>query len=143
MYSPYFDPWKNQLEKRHVSIRGGARVSSIDKNDSGKYIVSLDDGADDENAIECDAVVLAVGATAAGRLTSSSPALSSLQATKDFDKLRGVTCVAVRLFLRPSRTIASNLSGGSYSKTQLPTDTYGASYTCLLNNRSTCPKRTH
>lgn len=118
-----FDPWKDQLEKRHVSIRGGARVSSIDKNESGKYIVSLDDdGVDEENTIECDAVVLAVGATAAGRLTSSSPALSSLQATQDFDKLRGVTCVAVRLFIRPSRTVTSNLSGGSYSKTQIPAD---------------------
>lgn len=117
-----FDPWMDQLEKRHVSIRGGARVSSIEKNESGKYIVSLDDGIDEGNAIECDAVVLAVGATAAGRLTASSPALSSLQATKDFDKLRGVTCVAVRLFIRPSRTITSNLSGGSYSKTQLPPD---------------------
>jgi len=74
------------------------------------------------DAIECDAVVLAVGATAAGRLASSSPALSSLDGTKDFDKLRGVTCVAVRLFLKPNAFITSDLNGGSHGKTQLPPD---------------------
>jgi len=119
-----FEPWQAQLVKRNVSIRGGARVSSIEKNESGKYIVSLDAASEDKvgDTIECDAVVLAVGATAAGRLAATSPALSSLQATRDFDKLRGVTCVAVRLFLRPSRLITSNLRGGSHSKTQLPPD---------------------
>jgi uncharacterized protein with NAD-binding domain and iron-sulfur cluster len=119
-----FEPWQAQLVKRNVSIRGGARVSSIEKNESGKYIVSLDAASEDKvgDTIECDAVVLAVGATAAGRLAATSPALSSLQATRDFDKLRGVTCVAVRLFLRPSRSITSNLRGGSHSKTQLPPD---------------------
>eukprot|EP00986_Skeletonema_menzelii_P000649 scaffold186_cov129-Skeletonema_menzelii.AAC.5 len=114
----------DQLTKRNVSIRGGARVSSIEKNESGKYTVSLDAAGEDKvgDTIECDAVVLAVGATAAGRLAASSPALSSLPATKDFDKLRGVTCVAVRLFLRPSGSISSNLRGGSHSKSQLPSD---------------------
>lgn len=119
-----FAPWQDQLTKRNVSIRGGARVSSIEKNESGKYTVSLDAAGEDKvgDTIECDAVVLAVGATAAGRLAASSPALSSLPATKDFDKLRGVTCVAVRLFLRPSGSISSNLRGGSHSKSQLPSD---------------------
>mmetsp|Transcript_21327 Transcript_21327/g.30541 ORF Transcript_21327/g.30541 Transcript_21327/m.30541 type:complete len:669 (+) Transcript_21327:165-2171(+) len=119
-----FEPWQDQLVKRNVSIRGGARVSSIEKNESGKYTVSLDTASEDEvgDTIECDAVVLAVGATAAGRLAASSPALSSLPATKDFDKLRGVTCVAVRLFLRPSGSISSNLRGGAHSKSQLPSD---------------------
>ena len=121
-----FEPWKNQLVKRHVTIRGGARVSSIEKNKSGKYkyTVSLDAANEDKvgDTIECDAVVLAVGATAAGRLVTSSPALSALPATRDFDKLRGVTCVAVRLFLRPCRLISSNLLGGSHSKSQLPSD---------------------
>ncbi len=119
-----FEPWQDQLVKRNVSIRGGARVSSIEKNESGKYTVSLDTASEDDvgDTIECDAVVLAVGATAAGRLAASSPALSSLPATKDFDKLRGVTCVAVRLFLRPSGSISSNLRGGAHSKSQLPSD---------------------
>mmetsp|Transcript_7699 Transcript_7699/g.15729 ORF Transcript_7699/g.15729 Transcript_7699/m.15729 type:complete len:666 (-) Transcript_7699:1508-3505(-) len=123
-----FEPWQEQLVKRDVSIRGGARVSSIEKNESGKYTVSLDAASEDEvgDTIECDAVVLAVGATAAGRLAASSPALSSLPATRDFDKLRGVTCVAVRLFLRPSGSISSNLRGGSHSKSQLPSDVANA-----------------
>jgi len=141
-----FEPWQNQLEKRGVVVRGGARVSSIEEititNDieedqteskRHKYTIHLDsngngvdgdngDGKNGENRIDCDAVVLAVGATAAGRLSSSSPAISSLDATKDFDKLRGVTCVAVRLFLKPQQTVTSNLNGGIHSKTQLPSD---------------------
>jgi len=117
-----FEPWQQQLEKRGVIVQGGSRVSSIEKNDSG-YKIQLDsmDGGENDT-IECDAVVLAVGATAAGRLASSSSAISSLEGSKDFDKLRGVTCVAVRLFLKPSATITSNLNGGSYSETQLPQD---------------------
>ena len=74
------------------------------------------------NTIECDAVVLAVGATSAGKLAATSPAISSLEATEHFDKLRGITCVAVRLFLKPNPSITSNLNGGSHDKTSLPPD---------------------
>mmetsp|Transcript_6337 Transcript_6337/g.12847 ORF Transcript_6337/g.12847 Transcript_6337/m.12847 type:complete len:682 (+) Transcript_6337:109-2154(+) len=118
-----FDLWQHQLEQRGVSIRGGSRVASIKKNDDGKYDISLDSmNEKTENSLieNCDAVVLAVGAVAAGKLAASSPALSSLDATKDFDKLRGVTCVAVRLFLKPHPTITSGLKGGLHDKTQLP-----------------------
>lgn len=112
------------IESRGVTIRGGSRVSSIEKNDDGKFRVHLDPiGTDETGAVEeCDAVVLAVGAVAAGRIASLSPALSTLEATKDFDKLRGVTCVAVRLFLKPHSSVTSNLNGGSHGKTQLPPD---------------------
>ena len=119
-----FEPWQKQLENRNVQIRGGARVSTIDKDENGKFTIQLDSMGEggDSDIIDCDAVVLAVGATAAGRLTSSSNALSSLEATQNFDKLRGVTCVAVRLFLKPNKTITSNLEGGAHGKTQLPPD---------------------
>ena len=130
-----FEPWQKQLEERSVVVRGGARVASITKSDqtmpggNSKYTVSLDTygngNGDSENKnkiIECDAVVLAVGATSAGKLASSSPAISAVESTKDFDKLRGVTCVAVRLFLKPHESVTSNLKGGSHSKTQLPPD---------------------
>ena len=70
--------------------------------------------------------MLAIGAVAAGRLAASSPALSSLPLTKSFHKLRGVTCIAVRLFLKPHYIISKNLKGGSYSKTQLPPDVANA-----------------
>jgi len=118
-----FEPWQRQLERRGVFVRGGSRVSSIEKNGGG-FVVRLDSagGDGDDATIECDAVLLAVGATAAGRLASSSPALSSLDGTKDFDKLRGVTCVAVRLFLKPNPSVTSNLKGGLHGKTQLPPD---------------------
>jgi len=117
-----FEPWQQQLEKRGVVVRGGSRVSLIEKNDTG-YTIQLDSmGGDKVDAIECDAVVLAVGATAAGKLASSSPAISSFDGTKDFDKLRGVTCVAVRLFLKPNTSVSANLNGGSHAKTQLPPD---------------------
>jgi len=122
-----FDPWQRQLEARGVTVRGGARVASIVKTErdgAGGYAVRLasaEEGAENE-VIHCDAVVLAVGATAAGRLAAASPALSSLEGARDFDKLRGVTCVAVRLFLKPHATTTADLSGGSYAKTQLPPD---------------------
>jgi len=112
-----FGPWQMQLADRGVAFRGGTKVSSIEKKDTN-FTINLDDSSE---SIECDAIVLAVGAVAAGRLASSSPALSSLQTTTNFDKLRGVTCVAVRLFLVPSST-SFNLQGGAYDRTQLPAD---------------------
>jgi uncharacterized protein with NAD-binding domain and iron-sulfur cluster len=119
-----FEPWQKQLEGRGVVVRGGARVSSIEeKDENGQFTIQLDSMEGDGNdVIDCDAVVLAVGATAAGRLAISSPAISSLEAAKDFDKLRGVTCVAIRLFIKPNPIITSNLKGGSHDKTQLPPD---------------------
>jgi uncharacterized protein with NAD-binding domain and iron-sulfur cluster len=127
-----FEPWQEQLEKRGVVVRGGARVQNISTNDDEnkfKYTMRLDSMGGNENMgengndiIECDAVVMAVGATSAGKLVASSPAISNLYATKDFDKLRGVTCVAVRLFLKPHETVTSNLNGGLHDKTQLPPD---------------------
>ena len=110
-----FGPWQTQLERRGVVITGGARVSSIEKNEGGRYAVELASALGDlGNTIECDAVVLAVGATSSGKLAATSPAISSLEATKNFDKLRGITCVAVRLFLKPNPSITSNLNGGSH-----------------------------
>lgn len=124
-----FEPWQKQLENRSVIIRGGSRVSSIEKTlkQDYKYTVRLDtkgntESEEEKEIIECDAVVLAVGATSAGKLASSSPAISSLDSTKDFDKLRGITCVAVRMFLKPHEAVTSNLNGGLHSKTQLPPD---------------------
>ncbi len=126
-----FEPWQKQLEKRSVTVRGGARVASIVKNTndnddlerSYKYTIQLDSQDEVGNdTIQCDAVVLAVGATAAGKLASSSQALSALPVTRDFDKLRGVTCVAVRLFLKPHQTVTSDLNGGCHKRTQLPPD---------------------
>ena len=126
-----FEPWQKQLEKRSVTVRGGARVASIVKNTndnddlerSYKYTIQLDSQDEVGNdTIQCDAVVLAVGATAAGKLASSSQALSALPVTRDFDKLRGATCVAVRLFLKPHQTVTSDLNGGCHKRTQLPPD---------------------
>mmetsp|Transcript_12713 Transcript_12713/g.31022 ORF Transcript_12713/g.31022 Transcript_12713/m.31022 type:complete len:683 (+) Transcript_12713:170-2218(+) len=117
-----FEPWQHQLENRGVVVQGGSRVSSIEKTNNGYTIQLASMNGDENGVIECDAVVLAVGATAAGKLASSSPAISSLPAANNFDKLRGVTCVAVRLFIKPNRTMTANLNGGSHNKTQLPPD---------------------
>ena len=82
-----FEPWQQQLEGRGVVVRAGSRVSSIEKDDGG-YAIRLDSEEGGEDSIvECDVVVLAVGATAAGRLASSSPAISSLAGSENFDKL--------------------------------------------------------
>ncbi|KAK1744142.1 hypothetical protein QTG54_004675 [Skeletonema marinoi] len=97
-----FEPWQEQLVKRDVSIRGGARVSSIEKNESGKYTVSLD-----------AAIVLAVGATAAGRLAASSPPCRLCQQQETLTNSE-------------AGSISSNLRGGSHSKSQLPSDVANA-----------------
>jgi Uncharacterized conserved protein len=126
-----FEPWSDQLEKRGVEIKGGNKVTRIERKsqdpekgkgkDGYKYCISYKYG-NETDAIDCDAIVFAVGAVAMGRITASSPFLQSLPSTRNFDKLRGVTCVAVRMFITPSRVITSDLKGGLHSKTQLPPD---------------------
>lgn len=113
-----FDPWATKLQgSTNVDIRGSSKVTSIDTN-GDKYTVVVNG----DEKIECDAVVMAVGGTAMKRLISSCPPFQVAPVSKIFQKLRGVTCVAVRLFLRPNDVITSNLAGGSYDSSQLPPD---------------------
>ena len=96
-----FNPWVEQLAARgNVHVRGSARVSAITKGQTKAYNVALNDNAD---SIECDAVVLAIGATAAGRLIDSCPPLNAVpNRAPQWKAQRGITCVAARLFLKKS-----------------------------------------
>lgn len=106
-----FEPWTALLQQRGVDIRGGSKVTSITLNSSSskKYQITVNDS----DTIECDAVVMAIGGTAMKRLAPQCPPLQIC----DWDKLRGVTCVAVRLFLKPSSKTTKFEDGTS---TQLP-----------------------
>jgi uncharacterized protein with NAD-binding domain and iron-sulfur cluster len=100
-----FNPWAKLLQSTgRVKIQGSAKVTSVEqvsdhesKSDQ-KFIVSINNG----EKIECDAVVFAVGITAAQRLLAACPPLAAVPQTKSWSALRAVTCVAVRLFFRPS-----------------------------------------
>lgn len=121
-----FKPWQARLEaKSNVRLQTGARVASIERCDAadgdtgGGGLKVFVEGASEP--LVADAVVLAVGATAAAKLTEASPALSALPSTAAFGTtLGGVTCVAVRLFLRPAATRTRGLRGGAYDSTLLP-----------------------
>ena len=75
---------------------------------------------EDTEPLVADAVILAVGGTAAARLAAASPAMKGLPACAGFEGLRGVTCVAVRLFLTPSARRTAGLMGGAHDATLLP-----------------------
>ena len=115
-----FNPWAKQLQARgNVNIRGSSKVTSISSKatDEGtRYNVEVNGN----ETLECDAVVLAVGGTSLNRLLPSCPPLQPFPVAQNFDKLRGVTCVAVRMFLRPNAITTSGLKGGMYNSTQLP-----------------------
>eukprot|EP00966_Prymnesium_polylepis_P225016 5204598-Prymnesium_polylepis.1 len=115
-----FAPWQARLEARgNVQLQGGARVTSVEREQGGggRLAVSVQG---QEEPLVADAVVLAVGATAAAALAEASPALSALPAARRFGELRGITCVAVRLFLQPAATRTHGLAGGAHSSTLLP-----------------------
>ena len=59
--------------------------------------------------------MLAVGGTSAARLVAASPALASLPTTRGFRDLRGITCVAVRLFLRPAPSLVEKIDTELFS----------------------------
>lgn len=99
-----FNPWTTQLATRGVEIRGSSKVTSItSNNDNGEqpFEVVVNDNPDE--TIQCDGVILAVGGTAMKRLVPQCPALNvkfDNNKSYDWNKVRGVTCVAVRLFLK-------------------------------------------
>ena len=69
------------------------------------------------DALEADAVVLAVGGTSAAKLKATSPPLSECHG---FEKLRGVTCVATRIWPEPSPHPTTGLRGGLHDTTTAP-----------------------
>ena len=90
-----FNPWSQQLqEKGNVRFKGSSKVTSIVQAESG-YTVTLNDG---DESIDADCLVFAIGGTSLKRLLPACPPLSKLPQTKAWEKFRGVTCVAVRLF---------------------------------------------
>jgi uncharacterized protein with NAD-binding domain and iron-sulfur cluster len=101
-----FDPWSRILRERNVTVQGSSRVTAIVEDAERKmFTVSVNNETDKR----CDAVVLAVGTTAARRLAVSCPPLTALSQTNEWDgsTLRGITCVAVRLFLQASSSWVS------------------------------------
>jgi len=113
-----FGPWQERLNSRgNVQLQNGARVNRISRTDDGQLILEVQG---QEKPIFADAVVLAVGATAAARLAGGSPALQLLPATKRFDEFQGVTCVAVRLYLQPAASRTRGLAGGAHDSSLLP-----------------------
>ncbi len=105
-----FKPWASLLQSRGVEIRGSSKVTSItsDSSSDRKYLINVNNDAE---WIECDAVIMAVGGTAMKRLVPQCPSLQTIPI--NWNKLRGVTCVAVRLFLKPSPVITTYRNGES------------------------------
>jgi uncharacterized protein with NAD-binding domain and iron-sulfur cluster len=106
-----FNPWAEKLQSGgNVNIRGGARVTSIEEAEdegSREFIVEING----EESMRFDAIVLAVGGTAMKKLLPCSSVLASLAHSENWKKFRGVTCVAVRLFFKPSLSSDGKLSG--------------------------------
>ena len=91
-----FNPWVEKLvSTKKVKVLGGTAVQSIMEGDDNRFQIQIQGG----NHVSCDAVVLAVGGIAAARLAAASDVLQELPCTTKWGDLRGITCVAVRLFI--------------------------------------------
>jgi len=116
-----FKPWENRLIDSGVRIQGDCKVASICQNEDRNGLqIRIEN--DSNEALACDAVVMAIGGVAMGRLGPASPAFENISITSDFPKNRGVTCVAVRMFLKPHTVVTCGLAGGQYDATLLPSD---------------------
>mmetsp|Transcript_6364 Transcript_6364/g.6835 ORF Transcript_6364/g.6835 Transcript_6364/m.6835 type:complete len:576 (-) Transcript_6364:255-1982(-) len=108
-----FNPWSKKLQAQgNVKFRGGAKVTSIvelnndddpskditiNNNTPSKFRVTLNEG---EEVIDADCIVFAIGGVSLKRLLPACPPLVKLPQSKDWEKFRGITCVAVRLFFQ-------------------------------------------
>lgn len=116
-----FNPWAAHLQARgNVKIRGSSKVTSLSSNSTTGGGTTYKVVVNDDETLECDAVVFAVGGTSLKRLLASCPPLQNFAVSRNFEKLRGVTCVAVRLFLKPDPVTSAGLNGGMYDSSQLP-----------------------
>jgi hypothetical protein len=95
----------------NVNIRGGSKVTAIKEIKQDDNTVRYEVQVNGEESMEYDAVVLAVGGTAMKNLLSCSPPLANLPGASGWKKFRGVTCCAVRLFLKPSLSKEGKVSG--------------------------------
>lgn len=108
---------QKRLEARgNVRFEAGARASGITRDDSA-IVISVGGWAE---PLYADGVVLAVGATSAARLLEGSPMLAALPGLHRVDEWRGITCVAVRLFLKGGKVRTRGLKGGAHGETLLP-----------------------
>jgi hypothetical protein len=110
-YRHDFNPWTQLLQERgNVQLRGDTKVTGIieqaktAKSNETRFQVTLNDGQD---VIDCDAIVLAIGAVSLKNLTPSCPPLVNLSIANQWKNCRGVTCVAVRLFFNTPQMIRS------------------------------------
>ncbi|GMH58695.1 hypothetical protein TrRE_jg13525, partial [Triparma retinervis] len=112
-----FDPWRVKLEEKGVRVEGGKRVNGIERAEDGDgMVVTAEDGSE----YTADAVILAVGGTSAAKLKEGSKALKEAAGARRVENLRGVTCVATRIWLEPAPSPTTGLGGGAYSSTTLP-----------------------
>ena len=111
-----FNPWSAQLTGRGVDIRGSARVTAMTAMKDGTYRIVVND----DTAIDADAIVMAVGGTAMKKLLPACPPLQMVSGSTEWNNFRGVTCVAVRLFLKPHTAATMGLKGGIRNSTHLP-----------------------
>ena len=105
-------------DSKSTRFADDAADESANTLDAQKKLLVYMSGCD--APLEADVVVLAVGATAGARLCAASSAIKALPTTQGFAGLRGITCVAVRLFLKPASYRTAGLSGGSFDSTLCP-----------------------
>jgi len=101
-----FNPWATKLQGTgKVRIHGSSKVTKIKEMDSNsKFEVEING----EKRLEFDSIIFAVGAHSFKRLLPSCSFLSKHPSAENWQNLRGITCVAVRLFLEPqSQTISA------------------------------------
>lgn len=107
-----FNPWAKKLQAGgNVNIRGGSKVTSIEElkeeGGSSELTVEINGG----ETMKFDAIILAVGGTSMKKLLPCSSVLANLPDSKNWEKLRGVTCVAVRLFFKAACSSDGTIRG--------------------------------
>ncbi|CAJ1957390.1 unnamed protein product [Cylindrotheca closterium] len=106
-----FNPWAAKLQGTgSILIDGSSKVTSIEEICSkGKKEFKVE--INEEKTLEFDYIIFAVGANSFKRLLPKCSFLSKHPDADNWRSLRGITCVAVRLFLRPQTSDNGAVSG--------------------------------
>jgi Flavin containing amine oxidoreductase len=112
-----FRPWSDRLVAKGVLIRGSCRLTNLQEEElsdpattasstrsTKRFVLTVNDN----EQMVFDAVILAIGSTAAKRL---APVCTPLLSTLHYREWKtGITCVAVRLFLDRTKVPAAFLT---------------------------------
>lgn len=93
-----FDPWVTKMEQNGVTIRTSTRLSDVVESDNEINQIVLQTRSGEEETLDVDAVIFAVGISGLQRIVSTAPTLAARSEFRNTMNLSSIDVMAVRIY---------------------------------------------